>query len=167
LRIPVSGKKADPLNPRRRPRRRRSGYSLFEVMVVVTLMSVILSIVAPSFNKAVEQSKVDIAVANLRSIWAAERFYLVVNPQQADPPAFSLDLQQLLSLGVVDAALTTATSPYSYSVSSNSAVNPGFIATATRTGVGQWQGSFSIDQSGNISGSLSDGSGGLIVPASQ
>jgi Tfp pilus assembly protein PilE len=136
-------------------------------MIVLMLMSIILVIAAPSFSKAVEQSKSDIAVANLRAIWAAERFFLVANPQQADPPAFSFDLGQLFSLGLIDASLTTVTSPYSYAVETNSAVNVGFSAVATRTGGGQWQGSFSIDQSGTISGSLSDGAGGSILPSSQ
>ena len=135
-------------------------------MVVVTLMSVILAIAAPSFGTAIEQAKADIAVANLRSIWAAERFYLVANPQQADPPGYTFDLTQLLSLGLIDASLTTATSPYSYSVESNASATPGFLAVATRYG-GSWQGSFSIDQAGTVSGSLTDGSGHVIVPASQ
>ena len=57
----------------------RRGFTLTELMVVTTLIGVMAAMSVPSFQRAVEQSRVDIAVANLRAVWAAERLYWLEN----------------------------------------------------------------------------------------
>jgi len=53
----------------------RRGFSLIELMVAVAILAAIVAFAAPSFRKTVEQARADIAVANLRTIWTAERLY--------------------------------------------------------------------------------------------
>ena len=51
----------------------RSGFSLMEVIMVLAVISVLLAMAAPSFQRAAEQSQCNIAAANLQAIWAAQR----------------------------------------------------------------------------------------------
>jgi type IV pilus assembly protein PilE len=116
-----------------------------EVMVVITMMAVILAMTAPSFQRAVEKAKADIAIANLRAIWAAERFYWL------EYRTYASDLTQLTSLGLLDPEMTGGLSIYSYSAIASSD-GTSFSATATRNARSRWSGSFSIDQTGSITG---------------
>jgi type IV pilus assembly protein PilE len=118
---------------------------MIEVMVVVTLMSVILAMTGPSFLRAVEKSRADVAAANLRAVWCAERFYWV------EYRTYTYDLSNLASLGLLDPQIASASAPYSYSVSVSADGN-GFTATASRASGSSWSGSFSIDQTGTLSG---------------
>jgi prepilin-type N-terminal cleavage/methylation domain-containing protein len=139
-------------------RRARRGYSIIEVMVVLTVMVVLIGISAPSFQRALEGSNADIAIANLRAIWAAERFYWIVNRQ------YTGSLNDLVQLGVLTKDVETAQAPYSYSFDP---VN--LVATAVRSGSGNWSGQFTIDDTGAIGGSITaaDGSGVISPPANQ
>jgi prepilin-type N-terminal cleavage/methylation domain-containing protein len=125
----------------------RRGYSLLEVTVVITLMGVILAMTVPSFQRSVETAKADIAVANLRAIWAAERFYWL------EYRAYTGDLAQLTALGLLDPEMTAGTAPYVYSVSA-SADGSAFTATAARAAGSRWAGSFAIDQTGAVTGKV-------------
>ncbi len=58
---------------------RRAGHTLVELMTVAVILVVLAGFSAPSFRRAVEQTKADIAGANLRAIWAAERLYWLKN----------------------------------------------------------------------------------------
>ncbi len=53
----------------------RSGFSLLEMMVVLLVVGILVAIAAPSYQRAMDQSRTDIAAANLRAIWAAQRIY--------------------------------------------------------------------------------------------
>ena len=138
--------------------RGHDGFTLMEVMVVIVLMGILAAITVPTFQRAVEQSKADIAVANLRAIWSAERFYWLDNRSYAG------ELSQLSALDLIDSALTSASNPYSYSIAT-SPDGSTFEATATRSG-GAWQGWFQIDQTGTISGQLNSGGELPINPPS-
>ena len=127
--------------------RGRRGFSMIEVMVVVTMMAVILAMTAPTFQRSVEMAKTDIAIANLRALWAAERFYWV------EYRAYTDDLSLLTSLGLLDPETVAAVSPFQYTVSV-SADGSAFSATATRAPGGHYAGSFTIDQTGSLTGSL-------------
>ncbi len=60
------------------PRRSR-GYSLMEMMLVLTIMGVLIAMCAPTYQQAMEQARADVAAANLRAIWSAERLYWLTN----------------------------------------------------------------------------------------
>ena len=64
----------------------RRGYSLVEMIVAVIVAGVLLSIGVPRFQRSLEQSRADVAGANLRAIWSAQRLYWLQNR------AFAADL---------------------------------------------------------------------------
>ncbi len=101
-----------------------------------------------------EQSRADIAGANLRAIWIAERLYWL------DQHAYTADLAVLRTAGLLDSGIGTSAGGYEYAVTSAS--TDAFEATATRSGPSGFAGSFSIDEGGNLAGAL-HGSGADIT----
>lgn len=141
-----------------RPQRRR-GFSLVELLVAITLIGIMTSMAVPSFRRAVDQSRADIATANLRAIWSAERCYWL------EYRSYTSDLAQLQSLGLLDPAIVTSSSFYVYDIPAAGAGT--FTATATRIGSSRWSGTFSIEETGVISGSISASGEPAIVPGFQ
>ncbi len=137
---PSSGGGA-PRHVRRRPPR---GMTFIEVVTVMTVMSVLFVMAAPSFRRTIEQAHADIAGANLRAIWNAERFYWLENR------VYTTNLAELQAEGLLDGAVVNGNSRYAYSVSS--ADNASFTAVATRINSSRWSGSFEIDETGDASG---------------
>jgi len=123
---------------------RRRGFSLVELMLVLTVMCIVVSMAAPSFRRSVEQSQADIAGANLRAIWTAQRIYWLEYRTYTD------DLSVLESLDLLDPTIVSATDRYVYTIPS--ADDSTFIASATRSGSVRWAGQLTIDQDGEISG---------------
>jgi Tfp pilus assembly protein PilE len=140
-------------------RKSRAGTTLLEVAVVTTIIGVLVSMSVPSFQRAVEQSRADMAAANLRSIWSAERVYWLENR------AYATDLSVLQSAGLIDPAIAASSTFYVYQVGSNDANS--FTATAIRALNARWNGSFTIDDTGQTSGSLSSAGDSNIVPSFQ
>src|SRR5271157_5862294 len=55
------------------------GYTLVEMMIVLVVVGVMISFGIPQFSRALEQARADVAGANLRAIWTAERIYWLDN----------------------------------------------------------------------------------------
>jgi prepilin-type N-terminal cleavage/methylation domain-containing protein len=110
-------------------REQAHGFTLVELMIVLTIIAAMAAMSVPAFQRAVVQSQADIAVANLRAIWSAERLYWL--EYHTYTPASHL--QTLRDLGLLDRdiASDTGCAGYDYSVTvTNSAPDP-FVATAT------------------------------------
>jgi prepilin-type N-terminal cleavage/methylation domain-containing protein len=145
---------------RPRPRPCRRGYSLVEMIVAVIVAGVLLSIGVPRFAQSLEQSRADVAGANLRSIWSAQRLYWLQNRNYAP------DLNTLLSANLIDPSLPATSSPYTYSIADSS--DSWFTATATRTGTSTWSGSFTIAADGTFTGAVQQsGQGASLEPGFQ
>lgn len=137
----------------------RGGWSLVEVMMVLTIIGILTSMSIPSFHRAVEQSRTNIAAANLRAIWAAERFFWLENR------SFTSDLSALESLGILDPAVVSAKTIFVYDVPS--ADGSGFTAVAVRTGSSRWRGQLAIDDTGLITGVIQGAGETRITPGFQ
>jgi type IV pilus assembly protein PilA len=136
------------------------GFTLTELMVVFAIIGAMAAMSVPSFQRAIEQSRCDIAAANLRTIWAAERLYWL------EYQTYTSDLTILQSLKLLDPTInSTDAGGYNYSatVVSSSSVT----AAATRSGSSQWSGSLSISGDGEISGVLSAPGNISIMPGYQ
>jgi len=125
----------------------KCGATLLELVIVLTVLGVLASLGIPSFQLALEQSRAQVASANLEAVWSAQRLYWLQNHTYAS------DLATLQSAGMLDPSLGGQTF-YAYEIAS--ADDASFMATATRTSNAKWNGTFSIDQSGTLSGVLSD-----------
>lgn len=128
----------------RGPRRNRA-FTLMEVVVTMTILGVLISIPAPLFSKAIEQSRYEIAAANLQAIWNAQRFYYLENRR------YAATLDELGDL--VDASLRTAGGSY-YHYDVASADGQGFAATATHPETPRCSGAITIDHSGRWDGEV-------------
>jgi prepilin-type N-terminal cleavage/methylation domain-containing protein len=147
-----------------RTHRPRRGISLIETMIVVTIIGILASIGVPRFEQAVEQSRANIAAANLRAIWTAQRaFWLQNNTSAFAPNLAALRAANLLDPGIVDdngGTTTTDGSTYVYMISQYD--YPYFQATARRVNAPGCQGTLTIDQDGvgggtvqmNVSGAV-------------
>ncbi len=135
------------------------GVSLIEVMLVLVVIGVLISISAPTFHRNMEQSWADVAGANLRAIWSAQRLYWLENR------TYTSDLSELQSLGLLDPTIPAGSARYAYAVAAADAST--FTATATRTGSIRWTGQLAIDESGALSGAIQAAGEPSIVPGFQ
>jgi type IV pilus assembly protein PilE len=133
---------------------------MVEMTIALALMGVLTSIGVPRFQGSLEQSRADVAGANLRAIWSAQRLYWLGNRTYAP------DLSTLQADGLIDPALATSNAPYAYEVADAS--DSGFTATATRAGSSVWSGALTLAADGSLSGSIQRaGQTGAIVPGFQ
>jgi len=135
---------------------RRRGISLLELVMVTVIIGILASMAVPSFHRALEQSRCDVASANLRAIWSAQRLYWL------DNRSYAPDLATLQSLDLVDASLSTQQF-YVYEISASSTA--GFTALASRVSNSAWNGTLAIDQGGQVTGYLSAYNQNDIAPA--
>ena len=126
-------------------------------MVVLIVVGVLTAFCLPSFQKALEQSRVDIASANLRAIWSAERLYWLEYHFYTD------NLNGLKNLGMIDPEILQVGTDFDYSASTTD----GFQAVAERSGSTFWTGRITIDETGAIGGAVTAGDGTVISPGFQ
>src|SRR5438093_2848998 len=90
----------------------RRGLSLLEMTLVLTVIGILVAFSVPSFHRAVEQSRADLAAANLRALWSAQRLYWL------EYRTYTADLAGLQSLGLLDPTITSGQAMYRYQIQS-------------------------------------------------
>jgi len=122
-----------------------AGFTLVEVMIVLIVICAMIAMSAPSFRRTVEQSRADIAAANLRAVWSAERVYWLEKHEYAS--AAQLTTAKLLDPEVL-AALNNSTTMGGYLYTLTLATDlRTFTAQAERTAGSSV---FAIDQDGTM-----------------
>jgi prepilin-type N-terminal cleavage/methylation domain-containing protein len=142
----LNGGETMTFNSRLQDSPRSRGYTLIELMLVVTIMAVLIAVPAPMFARAVEQPKLDVATANLRSIWAAERFYFLENGRYGSLSDLMADT---LAHDLIDPTILSGSTFYSYTVVP-SLDGLSFVATATRPSSPQCYGTVTIKEKGDL-----------------
>lgn len=133
------------------PGPRRRGFTLMEVVVVMTIMGVLIAIPAPIFARAVEQSRLDVAAANLRAIWGAERYYFLEHGRFGTLAELAANDGGLDDL--VDPTLASGGTYYRYAIAVGGDGKT-FTATATHPGTPGGSGSITVDEGGSLAGSI-------------
>jgi prepilin-type N-terminal cleavage/methylation domain-containing protein len=135
---------------------RRSGFSLIELIVVVVVIAALSAMAIPSYRATVERSKCDLAIANLRAIWAAQRLFWVENRTYATSVS-DLQTSGMLPKDINTDSLQKDKAFYYYiTAGTSSNFKTEFNAFATRIKDGQgWGGDFWITQDGVVQGSVS------------
>ena len=145
---------------RGRRRRRQGGFTLVELCITLVIVCLMTVMAMPTFRKAIEQARVDVASANLRTIWAAQRVYWLEQRRYAST------LSDLRSMDLIDAAVAASGSNpkavYAYRISSADAST--FVAAALRNGSAVWSGQLQINQEGTVSGAVSGTHGDVLTP---
>lgn len=133
----------------------RRGFSLIEVVITMTILAILVSFSTPSVMQSVEQSHADLAGAGLRMVSTAQRFYWI------EHRTYAPNLQTLIDEGLIDQDLTMTSPRYEFSIASADAT--GFQAQARRRLLddlgtpiynGSWQGTFTINETGVIAGTV-------------
>lgn len=137
--------------------KKAKGFTILELVTAVTVMAVLVSYGLPQFQKSMEQSRVDLAAANLQSIWTAQRLY------RAQHEAFADGISNLTDF--LDNSFITSISdiknPFAYSTALS---GTGFDALAVRQNSGYWSGTLTITETGQLSG-FTTSAVGTISPA--
>ncbi len=140
---------------------RRPGFSLIEVMTVCVIMGVLSAISVPRFSRAMEQSRANIAVANLRAIWTAQRAFWLSPPDGYAPNTFAPDLATLRSYKLLDGSIqddpgdgaaVAAGISYVYKIVQTDPST--FQATARRANSTVWTSTLTIDSNGDVTGNV-------------
>ncbi len=136
----------------------RRGFSLLELAIVTVIIGILATASIPSFQRALEQSRADLAAANLRAVWSAQRLYWL------DNRTYAASLATLESVGLLDTAVS---SQPLYTLAITSAGGATFTAEAARTSNTRWNGTLGITQNGLTYGTLSGTGLADIVPSYQ
>ncbi|MCE1246382.1 MAG: type II secretion system GspH family protein [Firmicutes bacterium] len=64
-------------------RKRKSGFTLIELMLVIGIISVIVSVMLPAMQKARSQSQLQSCLSNLKTIGTAAEMWKIDNPQKS------------------------------------------------------------------------------------
>ncbi|OYP29393.1 type IV pilin protein [Rhodopirellula sp. MGV] len=144
-------------------RRYVRAFSLIEVVVTMTILAVLLAFTAPSVMHTMEQSHADLAIANLRSIASAQRFYWL------DHRSYANDISDLVDADLLSEDLLQGSGRYDFSI--RMADQESFSIRATRRNLqrggssgssGVWHGSFGIDETGKVTGEVARSSGNWL-----
>jgi len=146
---------------------RPKGFTLLEMSIAVVLLGVLVAYGVPRFQKAFEQSRLDMAAMHLESVWTAQRLYRTYGTQ------FSTSITDLsnyldTSFVVSQCNNTPPCAPscdFCYAMAS-SAENA-FEARATRNSAktSYWSGYLSITEAGTITGYTSGHNGEVVTPS--
>jgi len=134
---------------RSRWRTSRGGFSLLEMMVVLVVIGILVGIAAPSYQRAMDKSRTDVAAANLRAIWAAQRIYWLEYQAYANKDTLEL-------VGVLDPKIDSDPT-FDYAVTPIDPTH--FQAWATPKNA-LWTGSYKLDETGSF-----DPSSGITPPS--
>jgi type II secretory pathway pseudopilin PulG len=117
--------------------------------VVLIIMGIFVTLAIPRFSRSLESARADVAGANLRAIWTAERIYWL------DNRTYTSSLDVLVNLNLLDRSVNPSMTPDPYYTYSVNAPDPAtFTATAQRAANASWSGTVTITQDGVLAGSL-------------
>lgn len=126
----------------------------------MVIIGIVLSYSIPQYRAIIEQSRVDLAATNLRSIWTAQRLYWTKYR------TFASTLKDLENTGLFEPAFISNINKsgsffYHYI---DSADDSGFEALALRRNSTSWNGTLNINEQGALGGRIKGPDNTIIEP---
>ncbi|MDD4005265.1 MAG: prepilin-type N-terminal cleavage/methylation domain-containing protein [Elusimicrobiaceae bacterium] len=134
------------------------GFTLMELIATVTIIGVMAAYGFPQLMKVTEQSRVDLACANLESIWTAQRLYKAKTGDFTDKIP---DLSDFLDESFLN-TIEGTDSAFAYSMSTPTVT--AFEIYAERQNSKSWAGTIMLNSTGTFSGNVFSGDM-IIMPA--
>jgi Tfp pilus assembly protein PilE len=127
-----------------------------EVSIALVVVVLLATMGMPIYQRAMEQARVDMAGAQLRSIYAAQRVYYL------EHKSFAHDLQTLRRSDLIEQSLVEGSSAFVFQFTG--AAGESFTATATRRNSSVWTGSLEITESGVLTGCIAGRNPPALLP---
>ncbi len=137
------------------------GFTLVELCIVMVIICLLVTLGLPMYTRSVEQARMDVASAKLKTIWSGQRVYWLENH------SFAPNLSRLKSMDLVDSSVAgSQSSPGAVFVYQIICSGPDtFTARALRNGSGVWVGQIELDESGQVTGAINGPNDQVIVPS--
>jgi len=134
-----------------------AGSPLAHLTAVIAVAGICGGVAMPKIRRALEQAKMDRAVAILKTIWHAQGEW------RKEHGEFSRHLEPLVRAGLLADGPCFESTPYGFEIVS--ATFATFLIRANRAEEGTWAGSVSLDEQGVICGNVHDGEGTIVLPS--
>lgn len=132
--------------PRLRSAASRSGFSLFELLMVLAVVAMLSTAAVPSFTDANESARLRRGAAELESIWLSQRLY------RLETGRFSESVKELQRAKLVPGNQPGEIDGYRFLMRRDALGRPRMIAR--RDGSDQWSGELTMDSLGRLRGEL-------------
>jgi len=134
----------------------RAGFSLVELTIVVVLAGLLATMAVPRVSKSVENTHVNQGVADMQSLWLAQRRYRLISGE------FAPSITELVQQGFVEVRPQEKIEPFQYSFVLRG--SDGLRISAQRATGSGWSGELTLDELGRIGGRVISGGGHVVEP---
>ena len=134
------------------------GFTLVEMAVVTTLLAILATLAVPQFLLAVERAQANEAEARLQQLWTGQRLYWLKYHY------YATSIDQLQQERYIDPSLTqTVEHGLTFNYSVVEADTTSFLMQAAPQDSSRWYGTLEIDESGNLSGTITTSDGTIVL----
>jgi prepilin-type N-terminal cleavage/methylation domain-containing protein len=134
----------------------RSGFSLFELLMVLAVIAMLSTAAVPSFTDAHESVRLRRGAAELESIWLSQRVY------RLETGRFAETVKELQRAELIPGNQPGVIDGYRFLIQRDALGRPRMIAR--RDGSAQWSGELSMDSLGRLRGELRNRDGQTKKP---
>lgn len=129
---------------------------MIELVIVITIAGILMTFAVPKTSVTVENTQVNQGVAGMRSIWLAQRRY------RMEYGGFAPSLKVLVQEGFAQKQILEMEDPFRYKVRATS--NGKLTISAERSSDSGWRGILTLDEMGEVGGSVRDSGGRSVAP---
>lgn len=139
------------------PRRgARAGFSLFELLLVLTIVAMMSMAAVPSFADANESARVQRGAAELESLWLAQRLY------RLETGRFAQTVKELQRAQLLPGNQPGDIQGFRFVMKADALGRPRLVAR--RDGSSEWAGELVLDSNGHMRGELTKRNGDKLQP---
>lgn len=134
----------------------RGGFSLFELLLTMTIIAMLSMAAVPSFQDANESARLQRGAAELESLWRAQRIYRLETGRFADT------VRELQRADLLPGNSPGTVEGYEFRIRRDALGRERLLARRVDSGV--WSGELILDAEGKLRGELRRGDGETLRP---